>query len=218
MKFTNVYIYSFLAIIATWSILSRRTEDLIITIYFKLVLQFTISCLLTLETLHTKFGLNCPSSSWDDVNGWRQTPTHIGQLSDLGGPKICILINLIKLNVSVRYYKYNISSIGNFFFIFIFSIFKIRVMFLVLAITCYDKAKLIFIFQLYFRSRRWFFPVSMIKIHRFRVRKLQNIYFPFLSHLSHSDDLLLWVGVRRGATCLNIFSRTIGPIFTKFKM
>ena len=35
----------------------------------------------------------------------------------------------------------------------------------------------------------------------------------FLGHLSHSGDLLLWVGVRRRASSINIFfSRTIGPI------
>ena len=39
----------------------------------------------------------------------------------------------------------------------------------------------------------------------------------FLGHLSHSGDLLLWVGFRRHATCVNIFlSRTTGPILTKF--
>ena len=39
----------------------------------------------------------------------------------------------------------------------------------------------------------------------------------FLGHLSHSCDLLLWVGVRRRLSCVNIFfSRTTGPILTKF--
>ena len=40
-----------------------------------------------------------------------------------------------------------------------------------------------------------------------------------LGHLSHSGDLLLWVGVRRRASCVNIFSsETTGPILTKFGM
>ena len=46
----------------------------------------------------------------------------------------------------------------------------------------------------------------------------------FLGHLSNSGDLLLWVGVRRRpssvvrrASCVNIFfSRTTGPILTKY--
>ena len=34
-----------------------------------------------------------------------------------------------------------------------------------------------------------------------------------LRHLSHSGDLMLWVGVRRRPSCINIFiSRTDGPI------
>ena len=38
----------------------------------------------------------------------------------------------------------------------------------------------------------------------------------FLGHLSRSCDLLLWVGVRRCLSCVNIFfSRTTGPILTK---
>ena len=41
----------------------------------------------------------------------------------------------------------------------------------------------------------------------------------FLGHLSHSGDLLLWVGVRRRPSCVNIFSsETTRPIFTKFGM
>ena len=44
-------------------------------------------------------------------------------------------------------------------------------------------------------------------------------FITFLSHLSHSGDLLLWVGVRRRASCVNIFlSRTTRPILTKFDM
>ena len=40
-----------------------------------------------------------------------------------------------------------------------------------------------------------------------------------LGHLSHSGDLLLWDGVRRRPSCVNIFfSRTTGPILTKFGM
>ena len=47
--------------------------------------------------------------------------------------------------------------------------------------------------------------------------------FPFLGHLSHSGDLLLWVGVRRRATCvvrraLTSSPQTTGPILTKFGM
>ena len=48
----------------------------------------------------------------------------------------------------------------------------------------------------------------------------------FLGHLSHSGDLLPWVGVRRRPSCVvrrpscvNIFfSKTTGPILTKFGM
>ena len=48
----------------------------------------------------------------------------------------------------------------------------------------------------------------------------------FLGHLSHSGDLLSWVGVRLRASCVvrrassfNIFfSKTTGPILTKFGM
>ena len=41
--------------------------------------------------------------------------------------------------------------------------------------------------------------------------------FGFLGHLSHSGDLLLWVGVRCRASSFNIlFSRTTEPILTKF--
>ena len=41
----------------------------------------------------------------------------------------------------------------------------------------------------------------------------------FLGHLSHSGDLLLWVGVRRRASCVNnFFSRTTGTILTKYGM
>ena len=44
-----------------------------------------------------------------------------------------------------------------------------------------------------------------------------RIYAGFLGHLSHSGDLLLWVGVRHRASCVNIFfSRTTQPILTKF--
>ena len=40
-----------------------------------------------------------------------------------------------------------------------------------------------------------------------------------LGHLSHSGDLLLWVGVHRRPSFVNIFfSRTTGPILTKFSM
>ena len=64
-------------------------------------MKFTISCLLTLPMLHTKFGKDWPSSSWEeDVNGrcTRHTaqhttdnvgpqPTAIGHLSDSGDLK-----------------------------------------------------------------------------------------------------------------------------------
>ena len=48
------------------------------------VMKFIISCLLTLQMLHTKFGYDWPSSFWvEDVNAWRTThdgrrltPTH----------------------------------------------------------------------------------------------------------------------------------------------
>ena len=41
----------------------------------------------------------------------------------------------------------------------------------------------------------------------------------FLGHLSDSGDLLLWVGVRRRPSCVNIFSsETTGLILTKFGM
>ena len=48
----------------------------------------------------------------------------------------------------------------------------------------------------------------------------------FLGHLSHSGDLLLWVGIHHCPLCVvlralsvNIFStETTGPIFTKFGM
>ena len=46
-----------------------------------------------------------------------------------------------------------------------------------------------------------------------------DIRYIFLGHLSHSGDLLLWVGVRRRASfvarrslSVNMFSRTTGPI------
>ena len=43
--------------------------------------------------------------------------------------------------------------------------------------------------------------------------------FTFLGHLSHSGDLLLWVGVRCRASSVNIFfSRTTEPILNKFGM
>ena len=37
----------------------------------------------------------------------------------------------------------------------------------------------------------------------------------FLSHLSHSAVLLLWVGARRRLLCFNVLSRTTGSILTK---
>ena len=41
----------------------------------------------------------------------------------------------------------------------------------------------------------------------------------FLGHLSHSGDLLLWVGVRHRPSCVDFFfSRTTWPILTKFGM
>ena len=41
----------------------------------------------------------------------------------------------------------------------------------------------------------------------------------FLGHLSNSGDLLLWLGVCRHPSCVNIFfSNTTGPILTKFGM
>ena len=47
----------------------------------------------------------------------------------------------------------------------------------------------------------------------------RHYFSTFLGHLSHSGDLLLWVGVRRRSSCVNIFfSRTTGPILTKFGM
>ena len=43
------------------------------------------------------------------------------------------------------------------------------------------------------------------------------ILVKFLGHLIDSGDLLLWVGVRRRPSCVNIFfSRTTGPILIKF--
>ena len=43
--------------------------------------------------------------------------------------------------------------------------------------------------------------------------------FLFLGHLSYSGDLLLWFGVRRLPSCVNIFfSRTTGPVSTKSGM
>ena len=46
-----------------------------------------------------------------------------------------------------------------------------------------------------------------------------KVQYNFLGHLSNSGDLLLWVGVRRRALCVNIFfSRTTRPILTKFGM
>ena len=42
---------------------------------------------------------------------------------------------------------------------------------------------------------------------------------PFLGRLSHSGDLLLWVGICRQASSINVFfSRTNGPILTKIGM
>ena len=51
-----------------------------------------------------------------------------------------------------------------------------------------------------------------------RSRGLGDVY-KRQGHLSHSGDLLLWVGVRRSVSCVNIFfSRTTGPILIKFDM
>ena len=52
-------------------------------------MKFTISCLLTRQMLHTKFGLDCPSIYWEDVNARRTTndgrqPIAIGHLSHSG--------------------------------------------------------------------------------------------------------------------------------------
>ena len=48
---------------------------------------------------------------------------------------------------------------------------------------------------------------------------MEFLDFKFLGHLSNSGDLLLWIGVRRRPSCVNIFfSRTTGPILTKFGM
>ena len=59
------------------------------------VMKFTISCLLTLQMLHTKFGKDWPSSFWgEDVNAQPTTdddgrqPIAIGHLSDSGDLKI----------------------------------------------------------------------------------------------------------------------------------
>ena len=60
-------------------------------------MKFTISCLLTLQMLHTKFGKDWPSSSWEeDVNARRTTdddgrqPRAIGHLSDSGDLNISL--------------------------------------------------------------------------------------------------------------------------------
>ena len=74
------------------------------------VMKFTISCLLTLQMLHTKFGLDSPSSSWEeDVNTWQTTdddgrqPIAIGHLSYSGYSgdlKMCCRKGL-KINVNM---------------------------------------------------------------------------------------------------------------------
>ena len=56
-------------------------------------MKFIISCLFTLQMLHTKFAKDWPSGSWeDDVNALQTThderqPIAIGQLSDSGDLK-----------------------------------------------------------------------------------------------------------------------------------
>ena len=46
-------------------------------------MEFTISCRLTLKMLHTKFGQDWPSNSWEDVNARWQTPTHSNRSPEL---------------------------------------------------------------------------------------------------------------------------------------
>ena len=62
---------------------------------------------------------------------------------------------------------------------------------------------------------------QVTKCNTFSVLFTVNIVSPLLllGHLSHSGDLLSWVGVRRRASSVNIFfSKTTGPILTKFGM
>ena len=57
--------------------------------------------------------------------------------------------------------------------------------------------------------------VELLMIYKPYIKRLKA--FGFLGLLSHSGDLLLWVGVRRRASSFNIlFSRTTEPILTKF--
>ena len=69
--------------------------------YFPLgvgVMKFTMSCLFTVQILHTKFGQDWLSSSWEDVNARRtrqdarrattDQPIAMGHLSDSGDLKI----------------------------------------------------------------------------------------------------------------------------------
>ena len=60
------------------------------------VMKFRISRLLILLILHTKFGKDWPSDSWEDLNAWRTTdddwhhPIAIGHLTESGDLKILI--------------------------------------------------------------------------------------------------------------------------------
>ena len=59
-----------------------------------------------------------------------------------------------------------------------------------------------------------FTSLSVLPSVQIRVRPIT-----FLGHLSNSGDLLLCFGVRRRPLCINIFfSKTTGPILTKFGM
>ena len=54
--------------------------------------------------------------------------------------------------------------------------------------------------------------LASISYIRSGVPEIQYYDSNFLGHLSHSGDLLLWVDVRRRASCVNIFSsETTGP-------
>ena len=78
-------------------------------------MEFTISCLLTLQMLQNKFGKDWPSSSSEeDINGRRKThddrrqPIAIGHLGDSGDLKlifksgICYINYLIIIEVSFQ--------------------------------------------------------------------------------------------------------------------
>ena len=71
-----------------------------------MVTKFTITYLLTLQMLHTKFGKDWPSSSWEEVNGRRRShgrlqPIAISHLSDSGDLKI----KRLRLYIISKYLK-----------------------------------------------------------------------------------------------------------------